>query len=88
LETTLFLIPPFDIQIEDALVTVWEVLKLPPDRYNCTVTIKLKGVESKRYGIVVKDQKDLRNKLKIEITKLKFIDLSMGRDYLRQVMTS
>jgi len=88
LETTLFLIPPFDIQIDDAVVTVWEVLKLVPDQYNCTVSIKLKGIESKRYGIVVKNQKDLRNKLKIEITKLKFVDLSMGRDYLRKVMTS
>jgi len=87
LETTLFLIPPFDIQIEDAIVTVWEILKLPPNRYNCTITINFKDIQSKRYGIIVKDQKDLRNKLKIEITKLKFIELSMGRDYLRQVMT-
>jgi len=88
MEANVFLIPPFQIQIEDAIVTVWEVLKLVPDQYNCTVSIKYKGIESKRYGIVVRNQKELRNKLKIELTKLKFIDLSMGRDYLRQVMIS
>jgi len=87
MEKAPILLTPFQIKLEDATITIWEVLKLLPDQYNCTVSIEYKGIESKRYGIVVRDQKDLRNKLKIEITKLKFIDLCRGRDVLRQVMT-
>jgi len=87
MEKAPILLTPFQIQIEDATITVWEVLKLPPDRYTCTITITYHGIQSKRYPLIVKDQKDLQNKLKIELTKLKFIRLSLGEDALRQIMT-
>jgi len=87
MEKAPILLTPFQIQIEDATFTVWEVLKLPPDRYNCTITINYNNIESKRYPLIVKNEKDLRNKLKIELTKLKFIRLSLGDEVLRKVMT-
>jgi len=87
MERASILLTPFHIQIEDATVTVWEVRKVPPDQYNCAITITYKGITSKRYGLIVKNPKDLHNKLKIELTKLKFINLSLGEEALRQAMT-
>jgi len=86
MERAPILLTPFHIQIEDATITVWEIRKVPPDQYNCTITITYKNITSKRYGLIVKSSKDLRNKLKIELTKLKFINLSLGEEALRHAM--
>ena len=84
-------LPPFSIEVDDAIVTVWEVIKTQPvggrPNYHVVVSFRYRGIESKRYGIDAKDTKDLINKLKIELTKLKMIEYTYDKETLRKVMT-
>lgn len=85
-------IPPFSIQVEDAVATIWEVIPITfptgEKRYHVTLTINYRGIESRRFHLDVKSNEDLKNKLKIELTKLKFIYYGYGGDVLRKLMTT
>jgi len=91
METNTFHIPPFFIEIDGVPVQVLEVLKFEyvsgDTWYDVIVSINYNGIKSRRYGLYVKDIKDLKNKLKIEITKIKFIDYAYGRDEVKRLIT-
>jgi len=91
MERQSFLIPPFTCEIDGIPVTVLEILKrkiVSGDTwYLAVVTIDYKGIKSRRYTIPVKSEEDLINKLKIEITKIKFIDYGYGIEEVKRLIT-
>lgn len=91
METSTFNIPPFSIEVDGFQVDVLEVLKtqlISGDTwYHVVVQINYKGIKSRRYTLDVKNEKDLLNKLKIEITKVKFIEYAYGINELKRLIT-
>lgn len=91
METNTFHITPFFIEVDGVQVEVLEVLKsqlISGDTwYHVVVCIHYNGIKSRRYSLDVKDIKDLTNKLKIEITKIKFIDYAYGIDEVKRLIT-
>ena len=85
-------IPPFSVKVDDAVATVWEVIPITlptgEKRYHVTLSIRYKGIESRRFFLDVRDTRDLVNKLKIELAKLKIIEYGYGGEALRRVMTT
>jgi len=85
-----FRLPPFFIEVDGIPVEVLEVLKselISGDTwYHVVVRIIYNGIKSRRYTLDVKDIKDLTNKLKIEITKIKFIDYAYGIDQVKELI--
>jgi len=81
---------PFFIEVDGVRVEVLEVLRnelISGDVwYRVVVCISYGGVRSQRYSLMVRDIKDLVNKLKIEITKVKFIHYAYGLDHAREVI--
>jgi len=70
-------ITPFTIRVDKVLVQIIEVLKSALGEiggYHVSLSINYKGTWSRPYNMTVTDMKDLIRKLKIEITKLKFIE--------------
>jgi len=55
--------------------------------YIASVKIIYKGIASRTFPLFVRDQRDLLNKLKVEITKIKFIDYMYGLDEVRRIIT-
>jgi len=92
METISIPIPPFSIKVDDAVATVWEVIPITfptgEKYYHVTLTITYKGIKSKKFFLDVRNNKELINKLKIELTKLKFIEYAYGGEALRAVMTT
>jgi hypothetical protein len=90
METNTFQLPPFLIEVDGCPVQVLEVLKselVSGDTwYHVVVSIEYKGVKSKIYSLDVKDIKDLVNQLKIEITKVKFMDYGYGMSEVKRVI--
>jgi len=88
--TETFRLPPFFIEVDGIPVEVLEVLKselISGDTwYHVVVRIIYNGIKSRRYTLDVKDIKDLTNKLKIEITKIKFIDYAYGIDQVKELI--
>lgn len=82
---------PTYLEIDGIVVEVLEILhhKLSEDYHLYTVSARInyKGIKSKVFSIDCKDIKDLMNKLKIEITKIKFMELVLGLPELRRIIT-
>jgi len=91
METTKLAILPISFVVDGVPCTLWETLKVSPlggePHFICVVSINYLGVESKRWSIPAKDMKDLINKLKVEITKLKIIEYEKGVDAVRRILT-
>jgi len=91
METTRFQLTPFFIEVDGCRVQIIEVLKseLSPDYiwYHVVVSINYNDIWSRRYSLDVKDMKDLVNKLKIEITKIKMIDYGYGIEEVKRLIT-
>jgi uncharacterized membrane protein YcfT len=83
-------VPPFFIEIDGYPVQVLEVIKselISGDVwYHVVISIFYKEIKSKRYSLDVKDTKDLINKLKLEITKIKFTDYAYGLDEVKRLI--
>jgi len=92
MEPAIIQIPPFSIDVDGVEATVFEVLKTQLVSgevwYHVVVQLKYKNIVSKRYTLDVKDMKNLINKLKVEVSKIKFIELTYGLNELKRVMTS
>jgi len=90
METTRILIPPFYLDIDGVLVDVLEVSKqtLPNGEvwYIVSCSIRYKGIKSKVFPLYVKNEEDLKNKLKIEITKIKLLEITHGLEELKRIM--
>lgn len=91
METHRFQIPPFSIKVDGYLVDILEVLRrelVTGDvLFFVVVQIHYKGITSRRYTLCVRDEKELENKLKIEITKIKFIELAYGLKEVERLIT-
>lgn len=55
--------------------------------YIASVKIIYKGIHSKVFPLYVRNTQDLVNKLKVEITKIKFIDHAYGIEEVRRIIT-
>jgi hypothetical protein len=84
-------ITPFFIKIDDVTVEILEVSEQPlisGDKwYIASVKIIYKGIHSKIFPLFVRDEVELKNKLKVEITKIKIIDYSYGLEEVKRVIT-
>jgi len=83
-------LPPFSVEVEGAIATILEVSKTEPVPgeawYHASIQIEYKGMRSRTFTLDARDEKDLLDKLKIEVTKLKYMELAYGTEYLRRVM--
>jgi len=55
--------------------------------YVASVKIIYKGIHSRVFPIFAKSTRDLINKLKVEITKIKFIDYTTGINEVRRLIS-
>ncbi|MCS7387186.1 MAG: hypothetical protein NDF55_10755 [archaeon GB-1867-005] len=85
------IIPPFSVQVDDCTVEVLEVKKhelISGEKfYSVAVRFNYKGIKSKIVNLTVKDEKDLQRKLKIEVSKIKFLEMTYGINYVKGVLT-
>jgi len=79
------------MEIDGVTVEVLEVLKhqlISGDKYyTVALRIHYKDIVSKIFNLTVKDEEELKNKLKIEITKIKFMEYAYGLKYVKGVIT-
>jgi len=91
METATIQLPPFFLEVDGCHIKVLEVLKtelISGDTwFHVAVTIDYKGVKSRRCTLNVRNTQDLLNKLKVEITKIKFIDYGYGMDEVRRLIS-
>ena len=91
MSTHQFFIPPFITEIDGVKVQIIEARKKKlvsgDEFYLVVVSINYKGIWSKKYTLNVKDMDELIDKLKIEITKIKFIDYAYGLDEVKRIIT-
>lgn len=87
---TLHLLPIY-LEVDGVVAEVLEILEhkidVKPIGYTVSMRITYKGIKSRVFQLDCKDLKDLINKLKIEISKLKFMELVMGLPELRRLIT-
>jgi len=81
---------PITIDVDRFKVTLYEVMKSTlisgETWYHVVVSIDYKGIRSRRYTLDAKSMKDLINKLKIEITKLKVVEYSEGLEEVERLV--
>jgi hypothetical protein len=87
--STIHLTPIF-IEVDGVAVQLVEVSKhqLASGEawYIVSARIMYKGMQSRVFPLFVKNTQDLMNKLKVEITKVKFIEYSYGMDEVRRLI--
>jgi len=83
-------LPPFYVEVDGARALILEVSRtevVPGDVwYHASVQIEYKGMRSKTFTLDARDEEDLLTKLKVEVTKLKFMEYAYGTEFLRRVM--
>lgn len=82
-------VPPVVTKIDDCYVYIYEVipLKTPKDTFYYVVTQAFCGnIKSKKFPIICKDEKELKMKLEIELSKLKMLRLTLGDALAREVV--
>jgi hypothetical protein len=90
MESSSIQLTPLFLEVDGVTVQLVEVSKrqlVSGDVwYICSVKVIYKGIHSKVFPLYVKDTQDLKNKLKVEITKLKFIDYSYGIEEVKKLL--
>jgi len=90
MEKTQIILPPFFIEVDGVIVEVLEVVKRTSmtgySWYSVAVRYRYKGIRSKIIHYDVKDTEDLKNKLKVEVAKIKFLEATFGINYVREVL--
>lgn len=90
MESVKIIIPPFSLDIDGVLVDVLEVSKQPLPNgetwYIASCSIRYKGIKSKVFPVFVRNEEDLKNKLKIEVTKVKMLEITYGLEELKRLM--
>jgi len=90
MEPTVIQVTPFTVEVDGVKVQVVEVsrqqLVTGDVWYIVSVRVNYKGIESRVFPLFVRDTRDLKNKLKVEITKLKIIEASYGLQEVRRVI--
>jgi len=83
-------IPPFYVEVDGVRVQILEsskhTLLTGETWYIVSCRIIYKGITSKIFPLFVRNEEDLVNKLKIEITKIKFLDYAYGLEEVRKVI--
>lgn len=89
--TQSFIIPPFFIEVDGVFVQVIEVLKTSlvsgESYYHVVVSVNYKGIKSRRFTLDVRNEKELVNKLKVEIAKIKMIEYCYGLSEVRRLIS-
>jgi len=84
------LLPPFCIEIDGTPIEILEIIKhqliTGETQYTVALRIRYKGITSKIFSITVKSIEELKNKLKIELTKIRFMELTYGLKYVESVI--
>ena len=82
---------PIFLEVDGVPVMLIELSKQEPiwgnPYYIASVRIIYKGIQSKIFPLFINSPKDLLNKLKVEITKIKFIEHIYGLEEVRRVIT-
>jgi hypothetical protein len=82
---------PIFLEVDGVPVMLIEVSKQEPlygsPYYITSVKIIYKGIHSRTFPLFVRDTKELINKLKVEITKIKFIEYMYGLDEVKRVIS-
>ena len=80
---------PRELEVDGARVTILEVLKTSTpwlgDEYHVVVRIRLGGVTSKPFTIDVRGERELIEKLRVEIAKMKLFKFIHGEEEFRRV---
>jgi len=83
-------IPPFFIDVDGVPVEILEVGSTKIAEaiiwYHVSCRIHYKDIVSRVFTLDVKSEEELINKLKVEITKLKYIELVSGKDVLERLI--
>ena len=91
MSTERFQLLPVFLEVDGVPVMLIEASKQQPlygpPYYLVSVKVIYKGIHSKVFPLMVRDESDLRNKLKVEITKIKFIEAMYGLEEVRRVIT-
>ena len=91
METLTIQLPPFSIRVDDCEARVLEIYKTQLINgeiwYHVVVELVYKGIRSKRYTLDVKDTNQLINKLKMEVTKVKFLEYAYGLNEVRRAIS-
>jgi len=81
---------PIAVEVDGVPATIYEVSKheITPELkiYSASVQITYKGMPSKIFTIDAYSEDDLMAKLKIEVTKIKFMELAYGLDFVKRVI--
>jgi hypothetical protein len=91
METSTLQLTPIFLEVDGVPVELVEVSKQQLISgevwYIASVKIIYKGIHSKVFPLYVKNTQDLVNKLKVEITKLKFIDYAYGIEEVKRLLS-
>jgi hypothetical protein len=91
MESTTFTLPPFFIEVDGIKVEIVEVSEqnlVSGDKfYIVSCRIHYDSITSRTFPLFVKGEKDLLNKLKVEVTKLKFIEHAYGIEHVKEVIS-
>jgi len=81
---------PIFLEVDGVPVMLVELSKQEPvwgdPYYIASVKIIYKGIASRVFPLFVRSEKDLLNKLKVEITKIKFIDYMYGLEEVKRII--
>lgn len=79
------------MEVDGVVAEILEAIehKIGGETFGYTVSLRIiyKGIKSRVFPLDCRDLNDLVNKLKIEITKLKFFEIALGPAELRRLMT-
>jgi hypothetical protein len=82
---------PIFLEVDGVPVMIVEVFKQEPvyrpPLYITSVKIIYKGIHSRVIPLLVRDTRELINKLKVEVTKIKFIEYMYGLEEVRRLIT-
>jgi len=85
------LIPPFFLEVDGVKVEVLEALKHSLISgevfYTIALRIHYKDIISRIFRLTVRNVDELRDKIKVEVTKIKFMEYAYGIKYVRSVIT-
>lgn len=83
-------IAPLFLQVDGVDVEIIEASKQPlisgETWYVVSVRVIYKGIPSRVFPLFVRSREDLMNKLKVEVTKLKVLDYSLGLEEVRRLI--
>jgi hypothetical protein len=90
METSTIQLTPIFLEVDGVPVQLIEVSKHQLTTgevwYIASVRIIYKGIQGRVFPLFVKNTQDLTNKLKVEITKLKFIEYAYGIEEVKRIL--